>query len=636
MYGSWFLRRLGSAAIGASVAVLGVVGLAPSSGAATATRSTVTFAEAPGEPPNYIFPYFSSAYYTEANTQFQRLMFRPLYYFGSPGTLNLNRNLSLAKTPVFSDGDKRVRLTLKPYKWSDGEELDTVDIMFWLNMSKMAPTAYAAWVPGGLSIPTTITSVKATSSTTLTITLDQPLNPRWFLSTQLSSIVPMPLAWTKTSMSAGAGSGGCAKAPFGTDPRACKAVYDFLSEQAGFNPTKPKTTIDALPRYATNPLWKVVDGPWELTSFGPTAPAVFKPNPSYSGPNKPRIEKYIQEPFTSGSSEFNALATGTIDYGYLPVTEIVAPARRAGRAGEPVVPGRNNPRLRTYVATPDYLFAYAFIQPNFNSTGDTGNAGSIFKQLYIRQAFQRLVDQTLYVNRVYKGYAYPTYGPVPSLPKNSYTSKTELRNPYPYDPSAARNLLSSHGWKIVPDGTSTCQNPGTGPGHCGKGIKKGAKLAFTLRYASGDKAIESMMDAESAEWSQAGIHITLSSSSYDTIEGEAIRCTGSSCTWELDSWTIGWAWLYGAPDYYPTGEESFASGAVSNLGSFKTATADELIRDSLTTDVGLEKYENYIEKVLPVIWQPTAVTLDEIRKGLEGVTPLNPVGTFTPATFYWE
>ena len=46
-------------------------------------------------------------------------------------------------------------------------------------------------------------------------------------------------------------------------------------------------------------------------------------------------------------------------------------------------------------------------------------------------------------------------------------------NPYPYSISAASQLLSSHGWKVVPNGTTTCQSPGTGPTNCGAGIPKG-------------------------------------------------------------------------------------------------------------------------------------------------------------------
>ena len=66
----------------------------------------------------------------------------------------------------------------------------------------------------------------------------------------------------------------------------------------------------------------------------------------------------------------------------------------------------------------------------------------------------------------------------------------EQHNPYPYSPSAARQLLTSHGWTVPGSGAATCAKPGTGAGECGKGISKGARLSFNLQYASGTKSID--------------------------------------------------------------------------------------------------------------------------------------------------
>ena len=38
---------------------------------------------------------------------------------------------------------------------------------------------------------------------------------------------------------------------------------------------------------------------------------------------------------------------------------------------------------------------------------------------------------------------------------------------------------------------------------------------------------------------------------------------GHVCTWELENWGGGWIF---APDYYPSGEELFQTGARSNSG----------------------------------------------------------------------
>ncbi len=621
------LAAAGMLSMGAAV----MIG-APSTGASTVNKTVVTLAETAGAQPNYIFPYMTTGYFSRPNLPyFQFFMFRPLYWFGTNGTAILNTKLSLAETPVESDGGRIFKITLRTYKWSNGTKVTTTDVMFWLNIWHQKPTAYAGWFPGGLSMPTSIKSVKVTSPTTMTITFDGSFNSHWLLYNELSQITPLPTAWTKTSASAAAGSAGCADAAYGTDDTACRAVYDFLSKQSGFNPTHPKTTINALPTYATNPLWKVVDGPWKLESFAPTEPVVFVPNKTYSGPNKPTYKELIEKPFASESAEYDALAVGTVDVGTLPFTEVISPATSPSKPSQTVKPGKNNPRLSTYNLVTVYRWGVNYFPLNFKSTGDTGEAGPIFSQLYFRQAFQSLVDQTLYIDRAYHGYAVPSYGPVPVWPHNSYASSYEETNPYPYSVSKARSLLSSHGWKVTPGGTDVCEKPGTAKGDCGKGIKKGAKLSLTLQYISGTSPLTSEMNAEAAGWSEAGIHVTLSSATFDTVVAAQVPCP-KGCSWEMEDYNGGWVYW---PDIYPTGEEIFASGAASNSGSYNTAVNNANITATDTTTESLTTYENWIAKELPVVWQPEILTLAEIHKGLEHPTYSPPTGP-TMATFHWS
>ena len=42
-------------------------------------------------------------------------------------------------------------------------------------------------------------------------------------------------------------------------------------------------------------------------------------------------------------------------------------------------------------------------------------------------------------------------------------------DPFPYNPTKAKSLLTSHGWKVVPGGTTTCANPSL----CGAGNHQG-------------------------------------------------------------------------------------------------------------------------------------------------------------------
>jgi peptide/nickel transport system substrate-binding protein len=70
---------------------------AGSAGGTKVAGGTATFALAPSAVPNYIFPFTSSTYFSNVNSQeFQYLMYRPLYWFGNGASPTLNTGLSLA------------------------------------------------------------------------------------------------------------------------------------------------------------------------------------------------------------------------------------------------------------------------------------------------------------------------------------------------------------------------------------------------------------------------------------------------------------------------------------------------------------------------------------------------------------
>ena len=166
----------------------------------------------------------------------------------------------------------------------------------------------------------------------------------------------------------------------------------------------------------------------------------------------------------------------------------------------------------------------------------------------------------------------------------------------------------------MPNGTSTCQKPGSGAGQCGAGIPAGAKLDFNLQYVGGSSIIAKTMNAEKSSWAQAGIKMNLSTASFSSVNGTAIPCTpGAACAWELQNWGSGWVF---SPDYYPTGEQIFQTGAPSNSGGYSSATNDVNIVASTNTQVPLTTYENYLAEQLPVIFQPNYVT--ELHRNSKG------------------
>jgi peptide/nickel transport system substrate-binding protein len=570
----------------------------------------------------------SLAFFSVSNiNQFQYLMFRPLYWFGQGTTPNLNPSLSLADEPQYSNNDTTVTVNLKNYKWSNGEAVTATDVMFWMNMLHAEKANWAAYAPGGSNIPDNVKNITIDSPTQLTFQLTGSFNTYWYTYNQLSQITPLPLAWDTTSATGASGSGGCAEGAYGTVDTQCAAVYTFLSNQAGYNPSNPKGANNSLSTYATNPLWQVVDGPWRLTHFDATGNVTMVPNPSYSGPTKPTLKSFQELPYTSDTSEYNAIVGGKVNVGYLPTQDVT------GSTSNPLKAGPNNPRLTNFALTPLYSWSINYFPYNFNSTGDGGNAGKIFNQLYFRQAFQYLVDQPLYIEKLNHGYGVGTYGPVPVVPQNAFASSYEKANPYPYNPDRAKSLLTSHGWKLVPNGTSTCEKPGSSTTECGAGIPSGAKLAFQLQYATGTTVVTNTMNAEKSSWAQAGINVSLSSASFNTVIGNATPCP-TGCSWQLENWGAGWIF---APDYYPTGEEIFQTGAGSNSGNYSNTTNDANIKATNVSDQSLTTYQNYLAQQLPVVFQPNYPSaLVEIQHGLGGVTPLNVYWQLNPENWRWS
>jgi len=621
-------RSLATAmAVGALLAGL-VVLAAPSATAGAASQTTATFAEPPNATPNFILPFYPAQLCSINNiSQFQWLMYRPLYWAGSgsAGT-TINKSLSVASLPTFSNGGSTVTVNLKNYKWANGEQLTGKDVQFFMNIYHAEKANFCGYVSGYM--PDNVTNV-TNSGNTVTFTFNKAYNQHWITYNELAQITPMPMAWDVTSANAAPGSGGCAAAAYGSaSDGPCTKVYTFIANQAGFDPNNPKAANNAVNTYASNPLWQVVDGPWKLSAFNADGQATFVPNPSYSGPVKPTLKSFTELPYTADSAEFNALVGGNVDVGYVPVQDI-----SQGTSSYKSI-GPNNPRLAANdKLQPWYLFSINYFPENFSTNANNGVTAKIFAQAYVRQAMQELINQPLYIKKLFKGYATPTYGPVPVVPANPYASKLETTNPFPYSPSKAKAALQSHGWKIVPNGTDTCIRPGSASNECGAGIPAGTPLSFQEQYATGVQSTTQEAIDEKASWSSVGINVQLTGATFDTVIGNAIACP-SGCAWQMQNWAGGWTF---APDYYPSGEELFELGSAANYGDYNDAKNQSLIQATINTNTPLTQWENYLAKQAPVFFQPNlAYQLTEVNKNLSGVTPQNVFGALTPETWRWK
>jgi len=591
------------AATAALVVVASACGATAAKPVSRSSGGTVTFAEEIGAPPTYIFPIEDGANSGNNNiTYLQPEMWRPLYWFGHANSQapTINYSLSLAKAPVWSDGGKTATITLNHYSWSNGTPVTTRDVEFFINLLKANSADYVGFSPGWWMDE--ISSIEYSSSTQFSITFNGVYNTSWLVDNGLSEITAIPQSdWDRTSASGPVGN-------YDTSTSGAQAVYSFLNKQS-----------ETLSTWDTDPLWQMVDGPFRLAlnnGFSPTTGLVeMVPNPDYSGPVKPKISRLEELPFTSAAAEFDAVLAGRVDYGYLPFTDLNERAHLK--------------KLGDKVDT--------WLDWGFTSSGLTfpnRAVGTVLDQLYVRQAMQRLINQPLYIKKIFGGYATPTYGPVPVSPKTSYVDSYVSKNPLPYDPAAAKKLLQEHGWKVVPNGASSCQKAGTGVGECGAGITKGTQLKLSMIYTAGNPDYTQEMQAMQSSFASAGIQLTLKSAPFDQVLTEAYSCvpaTGSGC-----SNAMGYLgspnWTY-VPTYFPSGDPLIEDTGIVYPGD-PAFVKQILSRVTLSHQPGLQglyNYENFVAKEVPFIWLPNAAyQISVISHKLKGISAQDTTGHIYP------
>ena len=223
----------------------------------------------------------------------------------------------------------------------------------------------------------------------------------------------------------------------------------------------------------------MVDGPWKLVGLSTEGDGDLRPQPALLRPGQATPGQVRRASVHERRSGVLGAARGS-------GTEALARPARAirfrlatCRTTTSHSPGRSGPRaISSWTGTPSS-------STTSSRTSTTRPVGPILRQLYFRQAFQHLVDQQGWIHAYYGGLGVPTYGPVPASPLNPYADANASVNPYPFSISAARTLLAGHGWKVVPNGVTTCARPGPGPDDCGKGIPQARGSTSPFMYPSG-------------------------------------------------------------------------------------------------------------------------------------------------------
>lgn len=578
----------------------------------------VTWAMAPGFPPAVIFPFTPAERMGTRNIlEFQALMYRTLYFFGSNGIPDVDYDMSPAEAPQWSEDGLTVTIRIKPWKFSNGETIGADSVLFWVNLMRVKGARYGEYVPG--FFPDNLTSYGKLAEDTVYFTFDRVYSKSWVLMNQLSMITPLPKAWDRTDAGPANASG---------DPGDVEAVYEYLMAEQG-------NIVDEgnlhRTKWADSHIWSVVSGPWRLKSYTMEGIVTFVPNEHYSGPNKAYLDEFRQIPMYSDEEQYRLLEGGPggesgIQVGFLPLSFATEPTT------DPTVGGAN-PLSEHYKLVPQVAFCIRYTSLNFNNPTVVGR---MFEQTYIRQALQTTLDQDSAVRDIYQGYAYRQNGPIPMIPATDLVSP-RLREgawPLPFDPAKAKQLLADNGWD-----TSTtpaiCVREGTGPGEAGDRIPAGTRLSFLMRYVEGRPALTTLMEKFRDDAALAGIELRLQEV-YGSIlvaeDGPCVPGPDSPCLWEMCCWNGGWVY------HYPSGEILFKTDAGGNFGHYTDARADELVHLSVTSDdpAVFHEYQDYIAEQVPVIFNPNfPLRLFEVANTIGGFEPINPFGMINPENWYY-
>ena len=568
-------------------------GSSGSNGSGGSSADTVSMAF---RTPNWILPISAPGFTQGENAIFGTALYRPLYNYDltSDAEYAIFDAKSLGNTPEFSDDGLTMTITLKDATWSDGEAITTRDVEFWWNLVNANKDKWASYREG--SFPDNISEFTVVDEKTFSFTTTQEYSPSWFVGNQLNKVSIMPQhVWDRTSLDGEVGD-------YDRDPAGAIEVFDFLTAQS-----------KDLSTYATNELWKVVSGPWTIGSYVANGQVELVPNENYWGEDKPALKKVVLRPFTGDDAEFNVLRAGEIDYGYIPAANVSQVEHMEGQG---------------YTVAPWYGWSITYMPFNFANP----ETGPIFAQDYVRQAMQMLVDQETISEVVWGGMAAPTCGPVPMATDDLGTTTGCA---YQFDPAGAQKLLEDHGWKIVPDGASTCEKPGTGAGQCGEGVEAGDELHFKLISQSGFSATTKMMSELKSEMSKVGIVLDIQEVP-DSVSVSQKCEEGQPCNWDLSFFGSQGSWYY---PVYASGERLFQTDAPVNLGLYSNAEADKLIEETQFSSDGaaIDAYNEFLAKDLPVLWMPNPVyQISAYKSDLQGIEPQDPMNLMYPEDWSWK
>ena len=582
-----------------SAGALLLAGCSGTGGSSSASSDSVNYALPANFTPNWILPIGTAAHLNTNNSSISDSLWERLVaYDGSTGKIAWNKQASIATAADFASDGRSVNITLGKRTWSDGKPITSRDVEFWFNLIKANKEDWAGYNPG--KAPDNWTSLKTVDDRHFTITFDKAYNAQWMLANELNDIHPLPQhAWDRTSATAAVSDADRTAA-------GAKQVWTYLNNAA-----------KNISGYEKDTLWRTISGPYSVKSFSTSGKVVLAANKKYDGGDKPDIATVNLLPFTTADAEKNALRSGSVDYGYIEATDLDQ---------------KDSFTAQGYSVKPWSGWAITYMPYNFNNP----SMGAVFKQLYARQAVQRSIDQASLAKVIFNGTAVPGYGPIPQGQSSDFLSPTQKNNPYPFSTTAARALLTGHGWSEQ-GGVMVCTDPGTGATQCGEGVDKGTEFAMQVLSQSGSTVTDNMMSAIQSSLEKTGIKFTIKTAPVNSVLSQTPPCTASEsiCKWQLSYFGTAGSWYFSA---FPTGDSLFQTKGGSNFGNYSNPAVDQLIAASTTSNSpqAVQDYSAALAKDLPVIWLPEPdYQISVVKEGLGGFSQ-DSLANFHPAQWKWN
>ena len=552
-------------AVGALALLLAGCGTAttPTSVAPPPNLKELTLVGAVQSAPNWWFPILPASVCSTLNADLSTLLYLPLIHISSTDGIDYSR--SIASGIKVSQNDTVFTISLNPkWHWSNGNPVTANDVLYGWDIINAASQSNAPWLYCGAGIgglPQDWKSVTAPNSTTVVVTTTKPVNPVWFEHNGIGQLIPIPVSvWKKHN-----------------------------------NIDKELTFLNSVGNEPTSPLYSVVDGPYKIGTYVNDEYWTLLANSAYNGHKaQGPAKKLVFEYETSSANVFAGERKGQFDTAGVPDTYYKAAKTE----------------LKGYkMELAGYSFCFNYMVPNFSPTSPSG---AIFDSLAVRQAMQMGIDQAAIIKDFDLGVAVPTYGPVPSVPKNQYYDPNIPK--YTFNIAAGKKLLENHGWKMV-NGVMT---------------KGSQKLEFTWLVASGSNTVTHTAELIKADWASEGIVANIKEEPFNQVIS-AVGQGPQASKWSLAWWGGGWCY---EPDYYPTGGGLFLPTSAANYGGYSSKTMDRLINATYgpatpaQAQKYLDAYQVWAAKDLPVLYLPTATGYEVVKPWLHGVNAnYNPVTT---------